>query len=148
MYIRITEKRTKRGKSDIKILKRHRMFILENKYIVRLPRRFLIALIANRLKFPWSCTPVTHTPPVVTEWPRLLLHVICSVLRCVTMQCQHDAAVFPVLSLVTLTFDLWPWNSNSPERGTKHVFLANLAQIRSSVPEIFETQTKTKKAQR
>jgi len=31
------------------------------------------------------------------------------------------------LSLVTLTFDLWPWRSNSSERGTKHVFTVNLA---------------------
>ena len=46
------------------------------------------------------------------------------------------------LSLVTLTFDLWPWHSNSSERGTKHVFCVNLAQIRWAVPEIFCTQTK------
>jgi len=26
----------------------------------------------------------------------------------------------PFLSLVTLIFDLWPWPSNSPQRGTKH----------------------------
>jgi len=38
--------------------------------------------------------------------------------------------------------DLWPWHSNSSERATKHVFLVNLAQIRSAVPEIFHTQTK------
>ena len=46
----------------------------------------------------------------------------------------------PFLSLVTLTFALWP--SNSSERGTKHIFHVNLAQIRSAVPEIFLTQTK------
>jgi len=46
------------------------------------------------------------------------------------------------LSLVTLTFDLWPWHSNSSERGTKHVLPVNLAQIRSAVPEIFDAQTK------
>ena len=50
------------------------------------------------------------------------------------------------LSLVTLTFYLWPWHSNSSERGTKqeHVFPVNLAQIRSAVPEIglFDLQTK------
>jgi len=28
------------------------------------------------------------------------------------------------------------------DRGTKHVFRVNLAQIRSAVPEIFHTQTK------
>jgi len=38
--------------------------------------------------------------------------------------------------------DLWPWHSNSSERGTKHVLNVNLAQIRSVVPEIFEAQTK------
>jgi len=46
------------------------------------------------------------------------------------------------LSLVTLTFDLWPWHSNSSERSTKHVFPMNLAQIRSSVPDISHAQTK------
>jgi len=44
------------------------------------------------------------------------------------------------LSLVTLTFVLWPWPSNSSERGTKHVFRENLVQIRSAVSEIFHTQ--------
>jgi len=44
------------------------------------------------------------------------------------------------LSLVTLTFDIWPWPSKSSERGTKHVFRVNSAQIRSAVPEIFHTQ--------
>jgi len=48
------------------------------------------------------------------------------------------------LSLVTLTFDLWHWPSNSSERGTKHVFPVNLAQICSTVPEMFHTQTKNK----
>jgi len=47
-------------------------------------------------------------------------------------------AVF--LSLVTLTYGLWPWPSNSSERGTKRVFLVNLAEIRAAVPEIFHTQ--------
>jgi len=48
----------------------------------------------------------------------------------------------PFLSLVTLTFDLRPRYSNSSERRTKHVFPVNLTQIRSSVPDIFHTQTK------
>jgi len=40
--------------------------------------------------------------------------------------------------------DIWPWPSNSPERGTKHVhvYRVNLAQICTAVPEIFHTQTK------
>ena len=41
-----------------------------------------------------------------------------------------------LLSLVTLTFDFWPWHSNSSERRTKHVFRVNLVQIRSAVPAI------------
>jgi len=41
-----------------------------------------------------------------------------------------------------LTFDLWPWHSNSSERGIKHVFAVNLAQIRPAVPDIFEWQPK------
>ena len=39
--------------------------------------------------------------------------------------------------------DLWPWPSNSSDRGTKHVFCVNLAQIRSAVPGIFHTQHKS-----
>jgi len=38
------------------------------------------------------------------------------------------------LSLVTLTFDFWPWHSKPSERRTKHVFRVNLGQIRSAVP--------------
>jgi len=38
--------------------------------------------------------------------------------------------------------DLWPWPSNSSERGTKHMFRANLVQIHSAVLEVFHTQTK------
>jgi len=41
------------------------------------------------------------------------------------------------------SLDLWPWTSKWSKRGTKHVFLVNLAQIHSAVPEIFHTQTKT-----
>ena len=37
----------------------------------------------------------------------------------------------------------WPRPSNSFERRTKHIFLVNLVQIRSAVPEIFHTQTKS-----
>jgi len=48
----------------------------------------------------------------------------------------------PLLSLMTLTFDLWPWPPKSSERWTKHVFRMNLSQIRSAVPDIFHTQTK------
>ena len=39
--------------------------------------------------------------------------------------------------------DLDLWHSNSSEQGAKHVFPVNLAQIRSAVPEIFHTQTKS-----
>jgi len=39
--------------------------------------------------------------------------------------------------------DLWPWHSDSSERETKHVFPVNLAQIRSAVPKIYHTQTKS-----
>jgi len=47
-----------------------------------------------------------------------------------------------MLFFVPDDLDLWPWPSNSSERGTKHVFRVNLAQIRSAVPDIFHTQTK------
>jgi len=51
----------------------------------------------------------------------------CAVCHCVT---SFSASEF--LSLLTLTFDLWPWHSKSSERGTKHIFPVNLAQIRFS----------------
>ena len=54
----------------------------------------------------------------------------------------------PSLSLVTLTFDLWPWHSNSSERGTKHAFHVNLAQIRWAVPQIFHNHAQTKSHRR
>jgi len=38
--------------------------------------------------------------------------------------------------------DLWPWHSNLPEKGTKHVFGVNLVQIHSAVPKIFDLRTK------
>ena len=49
---------------------------------------------------------------------------------------------FLFLSLVTLTFGLWPWHSRSSERGTKHAFPVNLVQIRSAVSKISEAQTR------
>jgi len=57
-------------------------------------------------------------------------------------QAAERAEKMPLLSLVTLTFDIWPWPSNSSERGTKHIFRVNLPQIRSAIFEIFHIQTK------
>jgi len=46
------------------------------------------------------------------------------------------------LSLVTLTFDFWPWHSNSSEQRIKRVFCVNLAQIRSAVlPSVVECES-------
>ena len=55
----------------------------------------------------------------------------------------HDAAVFRVLSLVTLTFDLDIQHLSEQGTKHKHVFPVNLAQILSAVPEIFHKQTKS-----
>ena len=83
------------------------------------------------------------TKTTATEWSRLLLlDVICSV-RVSFHHCRgwwECIACF--LSLVTLTFDLWSWHSNSSEREIKHIFHVNLMQIHSAVPETFHTQTK------
>jgi len=49
------------------------------------------------------------------------------------------------LSLVTLTFHLWPWPSNSSEQGIKHDFPVNFAHVRSAVPKISVTNKKNKK---
>jgi len=68
------------------------------------------------------------SPPAATEWSRLMLHdVICS--ERATMHFQRGRN----LSVVTLTFDIAHWHSNSSERRTKYVFTVNLAQIRSAV---------------
>jgi len=67
-------------------------------------------------KPPSACTPVTPSSPAATQWSRLLLDdVIFSVCRtwCLTMHCQWGGKP----PLVTLTFDIWPWHSNSSERG-------------------------------
>jgi len=57
------------------------------------------------------------------------------------MQAAKGPKKIPVF--VPSDLDLWPSPSNLSERGTKHVFRVNFAQIRSAVPEIFHTQTKT-----
>jgi len=41
------------------------------------------------------------------------------------------------LSLVTLTFDLWPWQSNSSERGTKYIFHVNWRKSAQRFPRYF-----------
>jgi len=57
---------------------------------------------------------------------------------------SHDQAVDRLTGskFVPGDLDLWPWHSNSFERGTKHVFHVNLEQICSAVAKIFHTQTK------
>jgi len=54
----------------------------------------------------------------------------------------NDAAAF--FCFVPGDLTLWPWHSNSSKRGTKHVFLVNLGQIHSAVPETFECRTNKK----
>ena len=60
-----------------------------------------------------------------------------------TMHCQwgwHSS--FPVFLPFNLGLWLSSWHSNAFERWTKHVFPVNLMHIRSTIPEIFEKQTK------
>ena len=89
---------------------------------------------------PALCTPVTarqcRNGPVCC----CMTLFASSTLQCIV---NGDIRRKPrFLSVMILTFDLWPWPSNSSERGTKHVFRVNLAQIRSAVPDIFHTRTK------
>jgi len=78
------------------------------------------------------------TPSPATDSSHLLLaqrylqrvRSIPSILR----GCSECTTRF--LFLVTVTFDLCPWHSNSYERRIKHVFRVNLTQIRSAVPAI------------
>ena len=70
-------------------------------------------------------------PPAATEWSGLsLTDVICRIRPTPynAFSVGMTQQFFPVLSLVTLTFDLWSWHSNSSKRGTKHFFPVNLAQ--------------------
>jgi len=43
---------------------------------------------------------------------------------------------------------LWPWKSSLSERGTKHIFSANVVRICTVVLEIFHTQIKNKTKKR
>ena len=66
-------------------------------------------------KPPSACTAVTLSPPAATQWYSLLLHAAYGAVAH-TLLCTvngNDSAVF--LSLVTLTFYLWPPNSTSGE---------------------------------
>jgi len=81
-------------------------------------------------KPPSACTPVTPTPPAATQWSRLLLNLVCSIRRKRSNAWSLGTTQqFSVCwSLVTLTFDLWPWHSELIQAmGTKHVFDVNLA---------------------
>jgi len=81
-------------------------------------------------------TQTARSPPKSPPGSDGMEHV-----RCLPVVMAANSAF---LSLVTLTFDLWHWHSISTERGTKHVFPVNLAQIRSAVPDIFDSETNKK----
>jgi len=86
-----------------------------------------------------SCHPITlwrpQNGPVCC--PSFAAHATRLTVHC-QWRCRSS---FP--SFIPGDLDLWPWHSNSSERGAKHVFYVNLAQIRSAVPETFHTkQTK------
>ena len=74
-------------------------------------------------KPPSACTPVTPGCDAMVPSP-----AACGLQRTAhTLQCivnGNDSAVFP--SFIPGDLDLWPWHSNSFERGTKHVFGTNL----------------------
>jgi len=89
-------------------------------------------------KFRSPCTPVT--PGSDRMVPSAAAHHLKHTAR-VTVHCQWEwRSSFPVF----VPDDLWPWHSNSSERGIKRIFPVNLAQIRSAVPEIFHIQTNKK----
>jgi len=71
----------------------------------------------------------------------LLRDVICS--ERIPFCCCRRLMVVQSTFFVPNDLDLWPWHSNSSEWETKHIFPLNLAQIRSAVPKIFDSQTKT-----
>ena len=88
-------------------------------------------------KPPLAYTAVTPSPPCCDTM--VLSPAACGLQRTAhTLQCivnGDDSVVFPVLSLMTLTFDLDI--QTRPSEGP-NVFRLNLAQIYSSIPEIFE----------
>jgi len=84
---------------------------------------------------PWNQSPTG------TEWRHPpLLHAVCS--ECIPIVCCRRVTGVLSAFVVPGDLDLWPWQSNSSEWGTIHVFTLNLAQIRSVVFKIFHTQTK------
>jgi len=98
-------------------------------------------------KPPSACTAVTPSPP---RRRRNGVVFCCMTLFAaygarLTMHCQRGWLSSFSFFFVPGDLDLWPWHSNSSERGTKHIFPVNLAQIRSAVPEIFYSQTNKKK---
>jgi len=93
---------------------------------------------------PSTCTPVTPSPgcdgmvPSPGGWRHL---------QCTEYMRTEYAMPYNALSMGMKSpsgdLDLWPWHSNSSERG--NVFPVNLVQIRSAVPEIFDSHTKNEK---
>jgi len=92
---------------------------------------------------------VTCHSPAATQWCRLLLRAAYGLQRTphLTMHCQWGS-LSSFSFFVSGDLDLWPWHSNSSERGSKHVFQVNLAQIRLAVPEIFHSYTNKEKSHR
>ena len=72
-------------------------------------------------------------------------------LQCVTQQNGPLVRCWKAMGVHSPFFvpgEWWPWHSNSSKRGTKHVFPVNLAEIRSAVHQVFDSQTnKNKKSQ-
>jgi len=79
--------------------------------------------------------------PSATEWCYLLMHIICRA-WCTPYNALSMGMMQQFSQLCPWWPWSWPWHSNSSERGSKHVFPVNLAQICSAVPEIFDAQTK------
>jgi len=74
---------------------------------------------AGRRKFPSPCTAVTQSAPgghgMVQSSSARHLQRTALVLQCIVNGMTQQ--FFSVLSLVTLTFELWHWHSNSSEEG-------------------------------
>ena len=65
---------------------------------------------------------------------------------CTSLQTDKHASTLPLLSVFT---GQMPFQARCPScRPTNSVFPVNLAQIRSAVPEIYDSQTNKKQSQR
>jgi len=91
-----------------------------------------------------SCSNHGHedsTINIVVDYYIIIIIIIIIKDVLPNINCTQAAEGWKMPFFVPGNLDLWSSPLNSSERGTKHIFRVNLAQIHSAVPEIFHIQT-------